>query len=68
MAKNTGEKQNLYLVQKVVLARNIHEALTREQRGKIVDITLTDNQHKKLSPAIGFTWRSEGTDAIGEAE
>ena len=58
-----SKTKNLYLIQKVVLARDLKEAIAKEAEGKLVDVCLTNNKHKKLDPAIGFLYSVQGDEA-----
>ena len=47
----------VYLVQKLVTASSIAEAIATEAQGKIVEVTLTTSEVKKLEPAVGFMYK-----------
>lgn len=49
-------KKQVFVIQKVVIASDIREALKLEAKGKIVEITLAAKSGDKLDPAIGFTY------------
>lgn len=50
---------NRFLVQKVVFAKNIHEAIKLEKKGVIVEITKIGVSTEKLEPQVGFMYPSE---------
>jgi hypothetical protein len=62
MARETKKQREpkVYLIQKTVHAHSLAEALKKESKGQIVEVTLTNAGVKKLEPAIGFVYRPDG--------
>lgn len=59
------QKQNIYVIQKFVKASSISEALQKEKKGVIVDITLTIAEPGKgMTQALGFQLRPDGNENI----
>lgn len=56
----------IWLIQKIIAANTLTEALKNERKAKIVEVMLTAQPGTKLEPAIGFTFRPEPGDADSE--
>ena len=63
MADNAKQ---IYVIQKLISATSIHDALARESEAKIVEVTMTDAHAKKLNPAVGFFFKTDEGDITQE--
>lgn len=60
-----ARKENIYVIQKFVKASSLAQALKRESKAEIADITLTIGEpNKPLTQAIGFFMRPDGNENI----
>lgn len=52
----------VYIIQKLIEAESIEDAIKREKEGTIVEIVLSNQRMKKLEPAIGFVYNPIGDE------
>ena len=50
------EGPKIFVIQKVISAASLSEALARETEAVIVDITMTSAPGKKIESAVGFIY------------
>ena len=64
LKKARKERTHVFLISKVVKGKTIADALRKERKGRIVDITLTHLKSKgeQLESAIGFSYQPTGNE------